>query len=203
VTSSASSTSTAAGASATPAASTLRARIVAAALAVTAEEGWPAVTMARLADAVGVSRQTVYNEVGAKPALAQAMVDAELARFLGAVEAAFDHEPDDLVSAVERAVRAVLELAADNALLRAIVAGSAGEELLPPLTTRSEPLVVAASSVVDARLDGYDLAVSGARRAAAVDTLVRVVLSHVVAPGGSPRRTAADLGEVAARLLLT
>ena len=182
--------------------STLRGRIVTAALDITAEEGWPAVTMARLADVVGVSRQTVYNEVGAKPALAQAMVDAELTRFLDAVEAAFDREPDDVVRAIERAVRSVLELAADNALLRAIVAGSAGEELLPPLTTRSEPLVVAAAAVADARLDGYELDVTGARRAAAVDTLVRVVLSHVVAPSAAPRRTAADLGEVAARLLL-
>jgi AcrR family transcriptional regulator len=181
---------------------TLRARIVSAAIAITADEGWPAVTMGRLAEVVGVSRQTVYNEVGAKPALAQAMVDAELARFLGAVGSAFDHEPDDVVRAVERAVRTVLELAEDNALLRAIVAGSSGEELLPPLTTRSEPLVATSAAVVDGRLDGYDLAVSGPSRAAAVDALVRVVLSHVVAPSAAPRRTAADLAEVAGRLLL-
>jgi AcrR family transcriptional regulator len=184
------------------AAPTLRARIVAAALTITAEEGWPSVTMARLADSVGVSRQTVYTEVGAKPALARAMVDAELARFLAAVESAFDREPVDLGRAVERAVRAVLELAADNALLRAVVAGSSGGELLPPLTTGSEPLVAASAAVVDRRLDPYPLAVTGPSRAAAVDTLVRVVLSHVVAPGASPRRTAADLSAVAERLLL-
>jgi AcrR family transcriptional regulator len=181
---------------------TLRTRIVGAALQLTTDEGWPAVTMGRLAETVGVSRQTIYDEVGAKPALALAMVDAELGRFLDAVESAFDREPDDLVPAVERAVRAVLELAADNALLRAIVAGSSGGELLPPLTTGSEPLVVASAAVVDRRLDGYDLAVSGPQRAAAVDTLVRVVLSHVVAPVAAPRRTAADLAGVAGRLLL-
>lgn len=179
----------------------LRDRIVDAALATTAELGWPAVTMGRIADVVGVSRQTVYNEVGTKPALAQAMVDAELTRFLAAVEAAFDREPADVVRAVERAVRAVLELAADNPLLRAIVAGSSGEDLLPPLTSRSEPLVRAAAVVVDGRLDAYPLTVSGARRDAAVDALVRVVLSHVVAPTAAPRRTAADVAWLAGRTL--
>ena len=64
---------------------TTRDRIVAAAVEMTTSSGWAAVTMARLADAVGVSRQTVYNEVGSKPALAEAMVLEELTRFLGVV----------------------------------------------------------------------------------------------------------------------
>ena len=46
--------------------------------------------MARLADAVGVSRQTVYNEAGSKPLLARAMILRELERFLGLVTVAFD-----------------------------------------------------------------------------------------------------------------
>jgi AcrR family transcriptional regulator len=54
----------------------LRARIVAAAAVLTTETGWSEVTMARLAERVGVSRQTVYNEIGSKPALAEAMIRA-------------------------------------------------------------------------------------------------------------------------------
>ena len=37
-----------------------------AAVRLTAQIGWSQVTMARLAQEVGVSRQTVYNEVGTK-----------------------------------------------------------------------------------------------------------------------------------------
>ena len=44
----------------------------------TASVGWASVTMGRLADAVGVSRQTVYNEIGTKPGLAEAMILREL-----------------------------------------------------------------------------------------------------------------------------
>ena len=71
-----------------------RDRIVAAAVEMITSSGWASVTMVRLAESVGVSRQTVYNEVGSKPALAEAMVLEELARFLGIVERAFDDEPD-------------------------------------------------------------------------------------------------------------
>src|SRR4051794_26638863 len=48
----------------TPTGPTLRERLVAAGVAFTTEQGWSQVTMARLAEAVGVSRQTVYNEIG-------------------------------------------------------------------------------------------------------------------------------------------
>ena len=41
-----------------------RSRIIAAATDITSESGWSQVTMSRLARAVGVSRQTVYNELG-------------------------------------------------------------------------------------------------------------------------------------------
>ena len=72
---------------------TMRERIVGAAAAMTTESGWSAVTMGALADRVGVSRQTVYNEVGTKPGLAEAMILHELDRFLGVVTAAFDAHP--------------------------------------------------------------------------------------------------------------
>ena len=68
-------------------------RVVAAAAALTLEVGWAGVTMGKLADRVGVSRQTVYNEVGSKPQLAEEMVLAELAKFLAVVDEAFDRAP--------------------------------------------------------------------------------------------------------------
>ena len=53
--------------------STLRDRLVIAAIEFTTTKGWAALTMTKLADRVGVSRQTVYNELGAKPQLADDM----------------------------------------------------------------------------------------------------------------------------------
>src|SRR5690606_25102207 len=118
-------------------AETTRDRIVAAAVEQTTTSGWASVTMGGLAARVGVSRQTVYNEIGSKPALAEAMILGELARFLQVVDEAFDHEPDDLTRAMERAVGDVLAYARDNRLLHAVVSATHGAdtELLPFLTT--------------------------------------------------------------------
>src|SRR4051812_8931868 len=106
----------------------MRERVIDAAVVLTTEHGWAHVTMGRLADAVGVSRQTVYNEIGTKPRLAEAMILRELDRFLGVVTVAFDAHADDLVGAIRGASRAVLERSADNPLLHAIVSATHGAD---------------------------------------------------------------------------
>ena len=181
----------------------VRQRIVSAAAAMTTRDGWASVTMGRLAAEAGVSRQTVYNEVGGKQRLAEAMVLDELGRFLAVVDDAFDAHPDDLVAAVRAAALGVLELAEDNTLLHAIVSATHGADtdLLPLLTTHAGPLLTTAKTVVSRRVEPYDLPMDDAQRAAAVDAVVRVVLSHVMQPTGSPRRTADDVAWIAGRVL--
>ena len=127
---------------------------MAAAVETTLAQGWSQVTMARLADAVGVSRQTVYNEIGGKPALAEAMVLAELDRFLGVVTEAFDDHPDDLVAAIEAATAGRAPARPGNDLLKAVVSATHGAdtELLPLLTTHSESLLESAKLVVAERV---------------------------------------------------
>ena len=163
----------------------MRDRVIEAGAALTTEVGWAGVTMSKLADRVGVSRQTVYNEIGSKPALAEAMVMRELAVFLG------------------EAVTRVLRLARSNALLQAAVSASYGAEtdLLPLLTTRSDALIELAAAVVEERLAGYDLPISGRRLSSAVDAVVRVVLSHVVHPTADPVTTGEDLAWFVGRVL--
>src|SRR6476469_4159144 len=183
--------------------SSTRERIVAAAVEATTSSGWAAVTMARLADAVGVSRQTVYNEVGSKPALAEAMVLEEIARCLAPVEEAFDAEPDDLTRAIERSVRDVLTYARANTLLHAVVSATHGAdtELLPLLTTNAGSLLGVAKEVVSARVAPYAPGIDPAHLDPAIDMVVRVVLSHVMQPSGSPEKTGADIAWLAGRVL--
>ncbi|MDN5893883.1 MAG: TetR family transcriptional regulator [Nocardioides sp.] len=182
---------------------TLRDRIVIAAATMTTTHGWAAVTMSKLADEVGVSRQTVYNEVGGKSALAEAMILHELSRFLDLVNAAFDDNPEDVVGAIRDASRSVLEFATDNRLLHAVVSATHGAdtELLPLLTTHSESLLGVAKMVVTERVTPYELGLSGAQLEPAIDMVVRVVLSHVMQPSGPPADTAEDIAWIAERLL--
>jgi AcrR family transcriptional regulator len=178
-------------------------RVVAAAAVLTLEVGWAGVTMGKLADRVGVSRQTVYNEVGSKPQLAEEMVLAELAKFLAVVDEAFDRHPEVLVDAIREAARGVLELARTNALLQAVVSASYGAEteLLPLLTTRNDALVLAATETVRARVRTYPLVIDDRLLDAAIDMIVRVVLSHVVHPAGTPAETADDIAWISGQAL--
>jgi AcrR family transcriptional regulator len=188
-----------------PSAPSLRERVVRAAVEMTSEVGWSRVTMAGLADQVGVSRQTVYNEIGTKAGLAEAMILHELERFLGVVTAAFDAHPDDLVAAIETASRDVLTVARGNQLLHAVVSATHGADtdLLPLLTTHSHSLLTVAKAVILERIPPYDVPLAGERLEAAIDMIVRVVLSHVMQPTASPERTARDLAWISARVLQT
>ena len=189
----------------------MRERLLASAAEITAEAGWAAVTMSKVATRAGVSRQTVYNELGTKPALGQAVVLRELERFLAIVERELD-AADDLVSAIRSATEAILVMAADNPLLHALLASAhsvsrgnepaSNNDLLPFLTTDAQPLIEAATAVIASRMERFpELDLDAHQRAVAIDAIVRLVLSHVMQPGGSPESTAEDLAWIVARVL--
>jgi AcrR family transcriptional regulator len=180
-----------------------RDRLLSAAARFTAEHGWGALTMAKLADLVGVSRQTVYNEIGGKPQLAEAMVLRELELFLEVVDSAFQDNPDDLVRAIEAAAFRVLDLAGTDPLLHAILSSSQGadSELLPLLTTNSEPLLGAAAQMIRAHVASYDVRLEEPRVEVLIDMVVRLVLSHVMQPTAQPAQTAETISWIAERVL--
>lgn len=180
-----------------------RQRIVTAAVDLTSEAGWSAVTMSRLAERVGVSRQTVYNEIGSKPLLAEAVIADELGRFTEAVGVAFDQNETDPVAAVRAAAYAVLLRAEKSDFLRSIINATQGvdTELLPALTTRSGLVVEGASAAVLARLVPMVPNMPTERVVAFTDIVVRTVVSHVMQRGGTAEETADNIGWVAERLL--
>lgn len=180
-----------------------RERLLEAAAGHTAEHGWGALTMGKLADLVGVSRQTVYNEIGGKPQLAEAMVMRELELFLGRVETAFADHPTDLVAAIEAAARNVLELADTDPLLQAVVRSGQGADtdLLPLLTTHSATLLQAAGQVVSEHVRRYDAPLPAERVDLLIDMVIRLVLSHIMQPAAAPAETAATIAWISARVL--
>lgn len=100
---------------------------------------WGARRMIDISAAAGVSRQTLYNVFGSKEGLLQSVVVREATALMDTVERVLEAEGHDPAHAVGRATRMVLVAAGDNPLLRAMVTGD--DELLPVLTTRSEPLM--------------------------------------------------------------
>jgi AcrR family transcriptional regulator len=182
----------------------LRDRLLDAAHELLATEGWSRTTMADVGKRAGVSRQTVYNEIGNRSDLAEALVARELQRFLAVVSAALA-AGGTLSEAVGDAARRVLEMAAGNELLHAVVSSALGsqEDLLPLLTTRSQPLITAAVAAVTAGVVANfpQQAPQADQLDRAANAVVRLVLSHIMQPQPDPSAGADEVAWVAARLL--
>jgi AcrR family transcriptional regulator len=160
-------------------------------LDVTAEmicaEGWHAVTMTRVADQVGVSRQSVYKEIGSKTALGEAVVARETDRVLASVIDWLRAHGADATAGIPDAAGYVLRTSADNPLIKAILLGAPGgdSDLLPLLAIRPEPVLGRAVAVVRAEAA---MLYRGLLPPAAIDLsseiVVRLTLSHLMQPTG-------------------
>ncbi|MFI6131820.1 TetR family transcriptional regulator [Micromonospora sp. NPDC051141] len=178
--------------------------IVEAARAQTVACGWDGVRMGAVARAAGVSRQTVYNEFGTKAGLAEALARREVDRFVGDVRAALGEHGADVRAAAYAAIRRTLAAAADNPLVKAILTSARGgsDELLPYLTTRSE-LVLTESTAALLEWAGCHLPdADPAAQAFAADSVVRLVVSHIVLPRAPVDETAGKLADLAVHLFL-
>ncbi len=183
----------------------LRDTIVDAARAQTIAAGWDGVRMGGVAQAAGVSRQTVYNEFGSKAGLAEALARREVDRFVGEVRAALDAHGADVRAAAYAAIRHTLAAAADNPLVKAILTSARGgsDELLPYLTTRSELVLAESSAALLEWADRHLPEGDRAARAFAADTIVRLVVSHIVLPRSPVDETADQLATLALHLFHT
>jgi AcrR family transcriptional regulator len=163
------------------------------------QRGFRRVRMQDVADAVGVSRQTVYNEFGDKWRMAQALTLRENERYLDGVDEALSRH-EDLYSAVAAAVAYTLGTAADDPLKKATLTG-ADEDLLPLMTTRAEPVLFAAKQRIIAHTLRQWPGLDPAEVSDLADAVVRLTMSHVLLPMEPPEVVAARLARLVARYL--
>jgi AcrR family transcriptional regulator len=166
---------------------------------------WSDITMADIARAAGVSRQTLYKEFGSREEFAQALVLREAERFLVAVQEAVAAHIDAPATALSAAFDVFLTAAAENPLISTIVRGDGAEGLLVLVTTHGQPLVERAAERLTAIIvAGWPLV----RREDAEllsECLVRLAISYAALPKGptsmSAESVATLLGPYIERLL--
>jgi AcrR family transcriptional regulator len=157
---------------------------------------WSQITMAEIATAAGVSRQTLYKEFGSRDEFGQALVIHEGERFLDAVDAAVREHLDDPRAAVRGALETFLRTAGEDPLVRILLSDDGSAGLLPFVTTQGAPVVQWATARLTATIEeGWPQAPPPKARLLA-ESLVRLAISHVTAPGDSPEATAAQAGEL-------
>lgn len=179
----------------------LRERLLDAAYEITAAEGFHKLRMAHLANAVGVSRQTVYSEFASKEAVGEALFHRELERCLIDIQANLDAHRDDLRAAVEAAVRSTLKLAARNPLVKSLLS-SVDPGLLPLLTTRPDTVFGTATAALDSYVADNWPSIDALSRELAVDAAIRLTASHIVQSSTSLDESASRIADSVARIAL-
>ncbi|HET7053498.1 MAG TPA: TetR family transcriptional regulator [Solirubrobacterales bacterium] len=174
----------------------LRETLLAAARDEVQRRAWSEITMADIAAAAGVSRQTLYKEFGSRNEFAQALVIHEGERFLDQVDTAVREHLDDPRAAVGAALETFLRTAGEDPLVRILLSDDGTEGLLPYVTTQGMPVVQWATARLTATIqEGWPQAPPAKARLLA-EALVRLAISHVTAPGESPEATAKSTGEL-------
>ncbi|QIX25394.1 TetR/AcrR family transcriptional regulator [Nocardioides sp. JQ2195] len=162
----------------------LRSSILDAAWIRAAEVSWSQVRIADIADDVGVSRQTIYNEFGTKDQLSLALFQRELDRFLLELkvhlgEAATFHE------AIGNSMNWMLdEISGHKVLARMVRDARSGSNdgLLPILTVRADFIIVPVrEKVTEFALERWPDA-DRASCEVVIDLFSRFVIGQIITP---------------------
>lgn len=173
----------------------MRDEVLDAAAASVVDGGWQRLRMQSVAEQVGVSRRTLYNEFGSKPQLARALVERSTESLSATVRGAFERA-DDPTSGWRDAVLAVLRDADTDPVLSAVLTDAAGPDFLPLLTSEgSHAIEYSTRQLAENALARWpDLEPRRTGRAA--HATVRLVISHFLRPAGSREDAADEIAEV-------
>jgi len=155
--------------------------------------GWSATTMSDVAAAAGVSRQTLYNEFGSRPALVEAYVTREIETLVEQVTEAVRANAGDAHVALRTAFALFLKLASDEPVVQLIVNDTEGGELHRLLTGLGQAL---ASDRIARLIPAVWPQVSAADGRLLAESLVRLAISHALLPSHDPAVTARGVGRM-------
>jgi AcrR family transcriptional regulator len=157
---------------------------------------WSEVTMADIATAAGVSRQTLYKEFGNRNEFGLALVINEGERFLAEVEKAVLAHVDDPRAAIHAALELFLRTAGEDPLIRMLLSDDGSGGMLPFVTTQGMPVVQWATARLGAVIE------QGWPEAPKPDvyllseSLVRLAISYITAPSETPDTTATSVADL-------
>ena len=157
---------------------------------------WADITMADIAVAAGVSRQTLYKEFGSREEFAQILVMREAETLPRRRREGGRPAPRRPRQGSRGGLRPLPHVRRREPAVRAIVVEEGAEELLALFTTQGKPLVErAADRLTAVVIAGWPLI---RRRDAELlgDVLVRLAISYAALPNGEASATAASVSSL-------
>lgn len=165
------------------------------------EQGWRAVRMGALAEQVGVSRQALHQEFGAKAELGAALLDREVDELIGGFATTLADHSDDVATAIREAATFTLEAVTADPLLQTVISGRGDETLLALITIRGDWMIRRVAEVVRDWAIAEFPAIPPARVEAMAEPIARLALSTGVSPTEPIEEAARNLARVTCVLL--
>ena len=160
------------------------------------QRAWSEITMSDIAAAAGVSRQTLYKEFGNRNEFGLAFVIHEGERFLDDVDAAVLAHRDDPRAAIGAALELFLRTAGEDPLIRILLSDDGTGGMLPFVTTQGMPVVQWATARLATTIEAGWPQAPQADVQLLSESLVRLAISYITAPTGSPDTTAKAVADL-------
>lgn len=157
---------------------------------------WSAITLADVAAAAGISRQTIYNEFGSRHGLAQGYALRLADRLVDAVDDAIVNNVGDVEAAFLEGFRRFFTESAADPLVISLLSGATKPDLLQIITTGSGPIITRSSLRLTATFQHSWVKASEADAGVLARAIVRLAMSYVSMPPESDHDVAADLARL-------
>ncbi|HXY65209.1 MAG TPA: TetR family transcriptional regulator [Mycobacterium sp.] len=157
---------------------------------------WSAITLADVARAAGISRQTIYNEFGSRQGLAQGYALRLADRLVNAVEDAIYANVGDVYAAFLQGFRSFFSESAADPLVISLLSGVAKPDLLQIITTDSGPIITHCSTRLTSSFMDSWVKASEDDAGILARAIVRLAMSYVSMPPEADHDVAADLARL-------
>ena len=157
---------------------------------------WSAITLADVARAAGISRQTIYNEFGSRQGLAQGYAMRLADRLVDEVDDAIRKNEGDMYSAFLQGFRAFFAESASDPLVISLLTGEAKPDLLQLITVDSAPIITHCSQRLTASFAESWVKHSDEDAGVLARAIVRLCMSYVSMPPEADHDVADDLARL-------
>lgn len=157
---------------------------------------WASITLADVAGAAGISRQTIYNEFGSRQGLAQGYALRLADRLVDAVEGAIYDNVGDVHAAFLEGFRSFFAESAADPLVISLLTGAAKPDLLQIITTDSGPIITHCSARLTSSFMDSWVKASDDDAGILARAVVRLAMSYVSMPPEADHDVAADLARL-------
>ncbi|ORV62067.1 TetR family transcriptional regulator [Mycobacterium fragae] len=157
---------------------------------------WSAITLADVARAAGISRQTIYNEFGSRQGLAQGYALRLADQLVDVIHAAIDNNVGDIYAAFLEGFRLFFAESAADPLVISLLTGVAKPDLLQIITTDSAPIITHCSNRLTSTFMHSWVKASEDDAGILARAVVRLAMSYVSMPPEADHDVAADLARL-------